>query len=77
MTLKEFTQDNTITAVEIAEEVGIIFNVYVEEAGYGLDIDTTNITNGTPLSIKTDFTIQDNILTVENISIDMTQINML
>lgn len=77
MTLKEFTQDNTITAVEIAEEVGIIFNVYVEEAGYGLDVDTTNITNGTPLSIKADFTIQDDILTVENISINMTQINML
>ena len=77
MTLKDFLQDKTLTAVEITEEYNLIFNVYVEGAGYGLDIDNSNIPNGTRLSMREDFTLENDILSVAGISIDTTQTNML
>jgi hypothetical protein len=77
MTLKEFLQDKTLTAVEIAEEFNLIFNVYLEGVGYGLSVDTSNIPAGTQLSMREDFTLENNILSVAGISIDTTQTNML
>jgi hypothetical protein len=77
MTLKEFLQDKTLTAVEITEEYNLIFNVYVEGIGYGLVVDNSNVPNGTQLSMREDFTLQDDILSVAGISIDITQTNML
>jgi len=77
MTLKDFLIDKTLTAVEITEEYGLIFNVYVEGAGYGLDIDNSNVPDGTPLYIREDFTLENDILSVAGISIDITQTNML
>lgn len=77
MTLKDFLADKTLTAVEITEEYGLIFNVYAEEAGYGLDIDNSNIPDGTPLYIREDFTLENDILSVAGISIDITQTSML
>jgi len=40
MTLKEFLTDKTLTSVEITEQYNLIYNVYVDQTGYGLDIDT-------------------------------------
>ena len=77
MTLKEFLTDKTISAVELLEEYGLIFNVYVEGTGYGLDIDNSNVPNGIRLSIREDFTLENDILSVAGISIDTTAINML
>lgn len=77
MTLKEFLTDKTISAVEITEEFGIIYNVYVEEVGYGLAVDASHVPYGTQLSIRNDFTLENNILSVAGISIDTTQTNML
>ena len=77
MTLKEFLQDKTITAVEITEEYNLIFNVYVEGAGYGLAIDNSNVPNGTQLSMRDDFTLENDILSVSGISISTTETNML
>ena len=72
MTLKEFLTDKTITAVEITEQYNLIFNVYVQGACYGLNIDTSNVPNGTPLYMREDFTLENDILSVAGISIDTT-----
>jgi hypothetical protein len=77
MTLKDFLQDKTLTAVEITEEYNLIFNVYIEGVCYGLDIDNSNVPDGTPLSMREDFTLENDILSVAGISIDTTQTNML
>ena len=77
MTLKEFLTDKTLTSVEITEQYNLIFNVYVNQAGYGLDIDTSNVEAGTQLTMRQDFTLENDILSVAGISIDTTQINML
>jgi len=77
MTLKEFLTDKTLSSVEITEEYNLIYNVYVDQAGYGLDIDTSNVEAGTQLYMREDFTLENDILSVAGISIDTTQINML
>ena len=77
MTLKNFLQDRTITAVEITEEYHLIFNVYVEGVGYGLAIDNSNVPNGTQLSIREDFTLENDILSVAGISLDTATTDML
>lgn len=77
MTLKEFLTDKTLSAVEITEEFGIIYNVYIGEAGYGLDIDTSGVPYGTQLYIRKDFTLENDILSVAGISIDTAYTNML
>ena len=77
MTLKDFLTDKTLTAVEITEEYGLIFNVYTQEAGYGLSVDNSNVPDGTKLFIREDFTLENDILSVAGISIDITQTNML
>ena len=77
MTLKDFLQDKTLTAVEITEEYNLIFNVYVEGVGYGLAIDASNVPNGTQLSMRDDFTLENDILSVSGISISTTETNML
>ena len=77
MTLKDFLTDKTISAVEITEEYNLIFNVYIEETCYGLNIDSSNVPNGTQLTMREDFTLQDDILSVAGISIDTAVIEML
>jgi hypothetical protein len=77
MTLKEFLTDKTLTSVEITEDYNLIYNVYVDQTGYGLDIDTSNVEAGTPLQMRQDFTLENDILSVAGISIDTTQISML
>jgi hypothetical protein len=77
MTLKEFLQDKTLTSVEITEEYNLIFNVYVEGAGYGLAIDSSNVPYGTQLSMRDDFTLENDILSVAGLSISTTETNML
>jgi len=77
MTLKQFLTDKTLTSVEITEQYNLIYNVYVDQAGYGLDIDTSNVVAGTQLTMREDFTLEGDILSVAGISIDTTQTNML
>jgi hypothetical protein len=77
MTLKEFLTNKTLTSVEITEQYNLIFNVYVDQAGYGLDIDTSNVEAGTPLEMRQDFTLENDILSVAGISISTTETNML
>ena len=77
MTLKDFLQDKTLTAVEITEEFNLIFNVYIEGACYGLNIDNSNVPDGTKLYIREDFTLENDILSVAGISLSTTETNML
>jgi hypothetical protein len=77
MTLKEFLTDKILTSVEITEQYSLIYNVYVDQAGYGLDIDTSNVEAGTPLEMRQDFTLENDILSVAGISINTAETNML
>ena len=78
MTLNEFLKDKTLTAVELIDfDYNQIINVYVDGAGYGLNIDTSNIPAGTPLTRTTDFTLDEDILSVSDFSINTNDIEML
>jgi hypothetical protein len=75
MTAKEFLEGKTLTSLETVDS--LIFNLVIGEAVYGLNVDTSNIEGGTPL-IRTDiFTIVDDVLTANNISVDLNTIDML
>jgi hypothetical protein len=78
MTLKEFLQDKTLTAVELIDfDYNQIINVYVDAACYGLAIDTSNIPAGTPLTYTVDFTLDEDILSVSDFSININDVEML
>jgi hypothetical protein len=77
MTLKEFLETNTLSAVDTVDGFNLIINVYVGEAIYGLKVDTSNIPAGTPLTKHEDFTIEGDILSIDNISIDISKTEML
>jgi hypothetical protein len=77
MTLKEFLETNTLSAVDVVDGFDLIINVYVEETIYGLKADTSNIPAGTPLTKREDFTINGDILSVDNLSIDISKTEML
>jgi hypothetical protein len=77
MTLKEFLQDKTLSAVETVDGCNLIVNVYVDETCYGLRVDTSNIIAGTPLTKREDFVLTDDMLSVDAISLDMSKTEML
>jgi hypothetical protein len=78
MTLNEFLKDKTLTAVELIDfDYNQIINVYIEGACYGLAIDTSNIPAGTPLTYTTDFTLDGDILSASDFSINTNDIEML
>lgn len=77
MTLKEFLQDKTLVAVETVDGHNLIINIYVDHACYGLNIDTTNIVAGTSLTKRYDFMINGDILSVDDIAIDINKTEML
>jgi len=77
MTLKEFLETNTITAVDTVNGFDLIINVYVDGACYGLNIDTSNVPAGTLLTTRKDFDVVGDILSVDNISLDMSKTEML
>ena len=78
MTLNEFLKDKTLTAVELIDfDYNQIINVYIEGACYGLAIDTSNIPAGTPLTYTTDFTLDGDILSASDFSINTNDVEML
>jgi hypothetical protein len=76
MTLKQFIEENQVTAFEVVPNV-LILNAAVGEAEYGIDVDTSNIPFGTILQKVEEFTIENDILTVGNLSLNTAQTNML
>ena len=78
MTLNEFLKDKTLEAVELIDyDYNQVINVYVDGAGYGLAIDTSNIPAGTPLTYTTEFTLEGDILSVSDFSINTNDVDML
>jgi hypothetical protein len=77
MTLKEFLQNKTLSAVETVDGHNLIVNIYVDETCYGLNVDMTNIVAGTPLTKREDFTLSGDILSVDTISLDISKTEML
>jgi hypothetical protein len=75
MTAKEFLEGKTLTAVETVET--LIINLVIEEAVYGLDVDTSGIESGTTLTRTEDFNITDDVLTSGELSVDLATTNML
>lgn len=76
MTLKQFIQENNVTAYEVVNN-NLIINAVVGETSYGLDVDVSNLQNGTPLVKFNNFTLNDDILTVNGVSININEVNML
>jgi hypothetical protein len=75
MTAKEFLEGKTLTAVETVET--LIINLVIEEAVYGLDVDTSGIEGGSKLTRTEDFSITDDVLTAGELSVDLATTNML
>lgn len=76
MTLKQFISENNISAFETVNGQ-LIINVIVDETSYGLDINTSKITAETPIIKYTDFVIDNDLLTVNNIVININETNIL
>ena len=76
MTLKQFIEENNVTGFE---KIGnLLFNVMVNNVPYGLDVDTSNIENNTPLETVTNFEIQGDLVVVGGeITINMNEITLL
>lgn len=77
MTLKEFLQDKTLSAVETVDGHNLIVNIYVDETCYGLNVNMTNIVAGTMLTKREDFVLTDDTLSIDDITLDMSKIEML
>lgn len=77
LTLKQFIFDKRITAIDVVDGYDLIINVYVDGTCYGLNIDLSNVPGGTPLTTREDFSINENTLSIDNMSIDMSKIEML
>ena len=77
MTLKEFLQNKTLSAVETVDGYNLIVNVYVDETCYGLNADMTNVVAGTLLTKREDFVLTDDILSVDGITLDIAKTEML
>lgn len=75
MTIKEFLQDHTLTAVETADN--LILNLVCGESRYGIDVDTSNIESGTLVTRREDYILTNNILSVDDIFVNIDTTNML
>ena len=69
MTLKQFMQENVVTAFEVVPEV-LILNVEVDQTEYALDVDTSEIQFGTMLERVEDFTVDGDTLTVAGLTLN-------
>lgn len=76
MTLKQFMQENQVTAFEVVPNV-LILNVAVGQVEYGLDVDTSEIPFGTQLQTVEEFTVDGDILTVGNLTLNTEQTTLL
>ena len=77
LTLKQFIFGKRITAIDTVDGFDLIINVYVDDACYGLNVDLSNVPGGTPITTREDFTIEGDILSIDDITLDMSKIEML
>jgi hypothetical protein len=74
MTAKEFLEEKTLTAVETVGT--LVINLVIGDAIYGMDVDTSNIPQGTLLLRTEDFTLENDTLTANELSIDLSTTDM-
>lgn len=77
LTLKQFIFGKRITAIDTVDGFDLIINVYVDDACYGLNVDLSNVPGGTPITTREDFTIEGDTLSIDDITLDMSKIEML
>jgi len=77
LTLKQFIFGKRITAIDTIDGFDLIINVYVDDVCHGLNVDLSNVPGGTSLTKREDFTINGDILSVDNLSIDISKTEML
>ncbi len=75
MTAKELLKGKNLTAIEIANN--LVLNLIVDGLPYGIDVDTSNIPFGTVLNRTENFSINGDVLTIENTLFDLNLIEML
>jgi hypothetical protein len=75
MNAKEFLKEKNLTAIEIANN--LVLNLIVDGTTYGIDVDTSNISFGTVLNRTENFSINGDVLTIENTLFDLNLIEML
>jgi hypothetical protein len=75
MNLKTFLETNNVTCFDIIENT-LILNVVDGEANYALDVDTSNIVENTPLIRVNEWTINENILSIGNLSLNIETTNL-
>jgi hypothetical protein len=76
MKLKNFLQENPQVSFEIIPNI-LILNVIVGSVTYGLDVDTSNIQNGTRLETVSEYTLENDILTVSGLSLNTNDVDIL
>ena len=76
MKLKNFLQENPQVSFEIIPNI-LILNVIVGSVTYGLDVDTSNIQNGTRLETVSEYTLENDILTVSGLSLNTNDVDVL
>lgn len=77
MNLKTFLQENNVTGFEIIPGVLIMSAVVEGFTRYAIDVDTSSIQNGTQLVNTSNFTIENDTLTVDGLSLNISETNML
>jgi hypothetical protein len=75
MTANQFLADKTLSGVEVTGDV--LLNLIVNNAPYGLKVDTSSIIPGTKLELVVDFTYENDILTARGIVLDLSVTDML
>ena len=74
MVLKQFIEEKNVTGFETVSN--LILNVVVGEERYQLDADTSQLQAGTQLSLVETFTIDGDLLTVDGITVNTTEVNV-
>ena len=74
MKLRDFIQQKNVTGFETVSN--LILNVVVDEERYQLDTDTSQLQAGTQLSLVETFTIDGDLLTVDSITVNTTEVNV-
>lgn len=72
--LKEFIQENDVTGFELVNNV--ILSVVVDNITYALDVDTSEIPYGMLVQRVNEFIIEEDILSVNNVSININNVNV-
>jgi hypothetical protein len=75
MTLKDFTNTHDISGFEIIGN--LIISTISNNISYALDVDTSDVPFGTPVIIKTEFSISEDILSIDEIHININNIDLI